>query len=121
MEIENKLQESFLYHYKAEVIKVYDGDTITVNIDLGLDIIIHDQKIRLANIDTPELRGDEREKGLISRDWLRDKILGEEIIIKTDKDKTGKYGRYIAWVYLPNTSKSLNTIMIEKGLAKNYE
>ena len=89
-----------MYTYKAFVTKVYDGDTITVDIDLGFGIKFNRQKIRLADINTPEIRGAERESGLISRDILREKILNKEVIIETFKDKKGKYGRYIGIVYL---------------------
>jgi micrococcal nuclease len=87
------------YTYKAKVISVYDGDTITVETDLGFDIKVK-QKIRLANIDTPEIRGEERPAGLIARDALREKILDKEVVIETIKDKTGKYGRYLGIVHI---------------------
>jgi micrococcal nuclease len=89
-----------MYEYKAFVTKVYDGDTITVDIELGFGIVTRKQKIRLADINTPEVRGEEREAGLISRDVLREKILHKNIIITTFKDKKGKYGRYIGIIYL---------------------
>ena len=89
-----------MYTYKALVTGVYDGDSITVRMDLGFGIIFENQKIRLANINTPELRGDERESGLISRDVLREKILDKEIIMTTFKDRKGKYGRYIGEIFL---------------------
>lgn len=84
-----------MYTYRALVTSVYDGDTITVDIELGFGIVARKQKIRLANINTPEVRGEEREAGLISRDVLREKILHKQIIITTFKDKKGKYGRYV--------------------------
>ena len=89
-----------MYTYKALVTSVYDGDTITVDINLGFGIVAQKQKIRLANINTPEVRGEEREAGLISRDVLREKILHKSIIITTFKDKKGKYGRYIGEIYI---------------------
>ena len=49
-----------LYLYKAHVTDVYDADTITVNVDLGFNTWIHDEKIRLARIDAPEVRGKEK-------------------------------------------------------------
>ena len=112
------------YIYSAQVTKVYDGDTITVDIDLGFGIIFHKQSLRLYGINTPELRGDEREEGLKSRDWLREQILGKEVIIKTYKDKKGKYGRWIAEVWHPSDYrdrkdlKSINTMLVENGLAE---
>jgi len=111
--------DNFEYIYKAKVIKVYDGDTITVSVDLGFKIHTI-EKIRLFDIDTPELRGDERPDGLISRDWLREKILDKEIILKTFKDKKGKYGRYIGEIYLEGEEISLNEQLINEGLAERY-
>ena len=91
--------DNLLYTYKAFVIKVYDGDSITVLLNVGFDINIK-TKLRLSLIDTPELRGEEREAGLVARDALREKILNKEVFIKTEKDKTGKYGKYLATIYL---------------------
>lgn len=108
----------YLYWYNAYVTKVYDGDTITVDIDLGFGIIMKKQNIRLADINTPEIRGDERDQGIVSRDWLRDKIFNKWISINTVKDKTGKYGRYIAYIYLDG--ENLNETMLNEGLAEKY-
>ena len=110
----------YLYWYKALVTDVYDGDSITIDIDLGFGIIMKKQKIRLAGIDTPELRGDEREQGLISRDWLREKILDKNISINTVKDITGKYGRYLGYIYTDEYEISLNEVMINEGLGNPY-
>lgn len=110
-----------MYTYKVRnVLKVYDGDTITVEIDCGFDTF-RIESLRLANINTPELRGDEREEGLKSRDWLRlqierAKILEQDITIKTYKDKTGKYGRYIADLYIEE--RNINEELVQEGLAE---
>ena len=58
-----------LYYYSAEVVRVYDGDTIILNIDLEMSTFIEGEKIKLAHINTPELRGEEREDGIKSRDF----------------------------------------------------
>lgn len=105
------------YKYKATVIDVYDGDTITVFIQLGFDISFK-TKLRLYGIDTPEIRGEERPDGLVSRDWLREKILNKEVIIQTYKDRTGKYGRYLATIFLEEVN--INLQLIEEGLAEEY-
>ena len=107
-----------MYEYNADVIRVYDGDTITVNIDLGFGIWMKNQTIRLYGINTPEIRGEEREQGLISAEYLRTKILGKRIILKTVKDKKGKYGRWLGEVYLDDIN--VNQELIEEGLAKPY-
>ena len=110
------------YIYKAKVISVYDGDTLRVNVDLGFGIenkgnTGKGMTLRLFGINAPEMRGKEKEQGKISRDWLRKKILGEEIIIETIKDKTGKYGRYLANIYLKNSDIKINDLMVKEGLA----
>lgn len=91
--------DNCLYTYKAEVLSVYDADTVTLSIDLGFNVQT-EQKIRLFGIDAPELRGVERPDGLKARDALRELILGKEITIITIKDKRGKYGRYLAYLYI---------------------
>jgi len=89
-----------MYEYKAIVTKIYDADTITVDIDLGFGIWVKKQSIRLARIQAPEIRGEERPRGLISRDILREWLpLGSEVIIKTNKDAAGKYGRWLGEIY----------------------
>lgn len=113
-----------LYIYKAFVTNVYDGDTITCNIDLGFDITIHERKIRLFDIDTPEIRGSERKEGLVSRDYLRSLILNKTIYIETQLDKSGKYGRLLGTIYLieegDSIGENLNEKLITEGYAKRY-
>ena len=101
--------------YNAHVDKIYDGDTITCSIDCGFGIIMKKQKIRLHGIDCKEVRGVERAEGLIARDKLREKILDKDIIIKTVKDKKGKYGRYLGIVYYEN--KNINDWLVENKYA----
>ena len=105
--------------YNAYVDSVYDGDTITCTIDLGFGIYFSKQKIRLYGLDTPEVRGEERDDGLISRDKLRDRILDKDVIIKTIKDKKCKYGRYLGIIYLEG--ENINDWLIENGLAERAE
>lgn len=107
-----------MWEYRAFVRKVYDGDTITVDFDLGFDILLKNQKIRLAGINTPEVRGEQRAEGLISRDALRSRIANKWIIIKTEKDKKGKYGRWIGTVILDD--ENINEWLINEGYAKVY-
>lgn len=112
-----------LYHYKAIVTGVYDGDSITVDIDLGLGVWFRGQKIRLSDINSPEVRGDEREAGLISRDWLRAKILNKEVIIETIKDKKGKYGRWLGEIWINEGTEYLNVnmLLVTNGMAESVE
>ncbi|MEZ4746097.1 MAG: thermonuclease family protein [Calditrichia bacterium] len=107
------------YHYQAIVTSVYDGDTCTVDIDLGFSMWIKGEKLRLFRINAPEIRGAEREKGLVSRDFLRELIDGKEILVETIKDKKGKYGRYLAeiWLETPGGWLNINTHLVENGQA----
>lgn len=107
-----------MYEYKALIIKVYDGDTVTAQIDCGFGISFV-ENIRLYGLNTPEIRGEERPEGLISRDRLRERILNKEVIIKTIKDKKGKYGRYIGTIYLEE--ENINEWLITEKLAERKE
>ena len=107
-----------MYEYKATVTKVYDGDTITVDFDLGFGILIRKQKIRLYGINTPEVRGPEKPEGIISRDALRERILGKVVTIKTFRDKKGKYGRWLGEVFVEE--QNINQWLISEGYAKEY-
>ena len=106
------------YCYKATCTSVYDGDTVTLDIQLGFNITMHGQKIRLLGINTPEVRGKEKLDGLISRDRLRELIDGKDVIIATHKDKGGKCGRLLATIYLDGVD--INQQLIDEGLAKPY-
>lgn len=64
--------EHNLYYYRAFVENVYDGDTITCSIDCGFNFLMKKQKIRLLGIDTPEIRGEEREKAIYVTYKLRE-------------------------------------------------
>lgn len=113
--------EQSLYHYKAKIVSVYDGDTCTVDIDLGLHTWISGEKLRLNRINAPEVTGKERPEGLKSRDFLRSKIEGKEILLETIKDKQEKYGRYLAEIWLEEKKGNfinINDLMVGEGFAK---
>ena len=107
-----------LYTYKARCTSVYDGDSVTLDIDLGFNIVMHNQKIRLLGINTPEVRGSDRLDGLISRDRLRELIEGKDIIMASHRDKSGKYGRWLATIY--TNGINVNQLLINEGLADIY-
>ena len=106
------------YIYKAYVTSVYDADTIIVKIDLGFGFSFDKLKIRLYGINAPEMRGEERNEGIISRDYLRELILDKEIYLETYKDEKGKYGRYLGTIYL--NEENINEKLIKEGYAKIY-
>ena len=111
-----------IYNYKAFVTGVYDGDSITIDIDLGFNNWMKNQKVRLLGINTPEIRGEERPDGLVARDRLRELILNKEIIITSYRDKSGKYGRWLATVFLKQDGmfENINTLLLAEGLAEVY-
>ena len=112
--------EDKLYHYKAVVASVYDGDTCRVNIDLGLRTWVMNEPVRLVRINAPEVRGFEREQGLLARDFLRELIGGKEVFLQTLRDKKGKYGRYLADIWLEQDDGSwlnVNDYMVVSGHA----
>lgn len=109
-----------LFTYSAIVTDVYDGDTCTVNIDLGLHTWIQGEKIRFNRINTPEVKGDERTDGLKVRDYVRELILNKKIILNTIKDKKGKYGRYLGEIWTEDENGeffNLNDHLVTKGFA----
>ena len=97
-----------LYHYRAVVTAVYDGDTCTVDIDLGLSTWIRGEKIRLHRINAPELTGRTKAKGTAARDALRKLVLNQPVVLQTIKDRREKYGRYLAEVWLERNGAWLN-------------
>lgn len=106
-----------MYNYKAKIIDVYDGDTVTAMVDLGF-LHFQEMKLRLYGIDTPELRGEEKEAGIVVRDIVRAMVLDKEVEIHSYKDKQGKYGRYLANIIVDGVD--LNKWLVENNHAKPY-
>jgi len=110
-----------MYEYNAKVVRVYDGDTIWVDIDLGFGIWMKNQPVRLAYVDTPEVRGEEKAEGFIARDRVI-QILEDsdnKCTLKTILDR-GKYGRILAHIFVENETRSINEILLAEGLAEAY-
>lgn len=105
------------YFYKAKVIKVYDGDTITLDVDLGFSIRM-EMRIRLYGINAPELKGMDRELGILSRDYLMNLIADKEVILETIKDEKGKFGRILGIIHIDGLN--VNELLIKEGYAKKY-
>lgn len=114
-----------MYEYRVkQVLRVVDGDTIDVDIDLGFDISFT-SRVRLAGIDTPESRTtDKKEKalGLEVKQRLKE-ILSKSssLVIRTEKpDSTEKYGRILGWLFIDGAEKSINEGLIADGYAWGY-
>ena len=109
------------YVYRAKVLSVYDGDTITVSLDLGLSIEVK-AKCRLLGIDTPEIRtksAAEKEAAYTARDRVRDLILDKTVILHSVA-KPDKYGRLLVKVWAEDGS-CVNQLLIDEGLAREYD
>lgn len=112
------------YLYRAEVVRVVDGDTIDVDIDLGFYVWIRKQRIRLLDIDAPEVRGESKEAGLAASEYLKGLIDGKTVIIRTAKGKDGadrddSFGRWLATIFLDGLD--VNQEMMRTGHAVPYE
>jgi len=109
-----------LYHYRARVTDVYDGDTCTVEIDLGLATWIRGEKLRLLRINAPELKGRDKTRGIAARDHLRKLVLNKNVLLQTIKDKREKYGRYLAeiWIEADGHPVNANDAMVQAGHAR---
>ncbi len=115
-----------LYTYKAEILSVYDGDTVTATIDMGFCAFLYKVKLRLHGIDTPEMRAkdpDEKARAVLARDFVRKRILGRTILMKSLGK--GKYGRYLSIIWELDDAgepeaESLNDQLIRLGHAEPY-
>lgn len=104
-----------MYRYHCNLIRVIDGDTIVVEIDLGLRVWTR-QTIRLAGIDAPEPRGESKEKGKEASAHLSALINNcRQLVIHTEK--SGKYGRWLGVLFRDNESMAVNHLMVQDGHA----
>lgn len=94
-----------MYQYKAELIKVVDADTIVVDIDLGLGVWIRKVRLRLINLQAPELSTPE---GKLAKEYLEREIDKNLLVTTKSKDK---YGRWLADVLSTNRRESYSTLM----------
>lgn len=114
-----------MYEYRVkQILKVVDGDTIDVDIDLGFSVS-YTQRVRLAGIDTPESRTTdavEKALGLEVKEFLKHSLEGvTDIVIRTEKpDSTEKYGRILGWLFINGSTESINEQMIKGGYAWTY-
>lgn len=90
------MNEANLYHYRAVVVAVTDGDTIVVDIDLGLRVWARKQVLRLEGVAAPETRTAE---GREAKAWLAAELpVGTPLLVQTRKDRREKYGRWLATI-----------------------
>jgi micrococcal nuclease len=110
-----------MYQYKAIVVRVVDGDTVVLNIDLGFNVCMN-ESCRLAGIDTPELtstNSEEKAKAVVAKKFLA-KILQEGREVTINSKALDKYRRPLVEILVSGMSISINQKMIDSGLAKKY-
>jgi len=138
-----KLKTRYVYKAEIPLERVYDGDTVRADIDLGLGVWVKNQTLRLYGIDTPEIRGEERPEGLTAKDALIDYLRqygksvetieiadGEyyisvvAVVIRTHKDRKGKYGRWLCEIVGRNKEGNpvnINELLVENGFAEEFD
>lgn len=116
-----------MFTYNAKLLKVIDGDTLEVFIDLGFDIWFK-ARLRLLGINTAEIHTKDKvkkKKGLTAKEFVEKELnSAEQIIIKSEKQiKKGKYGRYLVRVYYTKPGGNvicLNDLLLSEHLAQKY-
>ena len=117
-----------VYEYSCKIVRVVDGDTVDVDIDLGFGMWIHKERIRLYGIDTPESRTrdlEEKKYGLLAKEQVKF-FLPEGSIqtLITVKDKAGKFGRVLGKFKIEEPwegySMTLNDWLIKEHHAAPY-
>ena len=120
------------YEYNCKILRIVDGDTVDVDIDLGFGIWMHRERVRIMGIDTPESRTkNEEEKvyGLAAKEYLKELLpIGSIQTIKTQKDKTGKFGRILGDFEIEHkdsknnfSRRSITSLMLENHHAVPYK
>lgn len=115
-----------MYIYRCRINKVVDGDTVEIDLDLGFNILLANQKVRLAGVDTPESRTankEEKERGLLSKKKLAEKLpVGSWQKIQTLKADSNddKFGRILG-VFIAEDGVSVNQWLIDNNYAVLYQ
>ena len=116
-----------MYEYRATVVKVIDGDTVDVDIDLGFGIVMQDERVRIMGIDTPESRTRDKVEKLFGKAASArvKELLSKDIILKTQiardgEDMKGKYGRILGDFIIEDhegKEEMLTDILVAEGHA----
>jgi len=115
-----------MYEYKCNIVKVVDGDTVDIDLDLGFGVWLRDERVRIMGIDTPESRtSDKIEKvfGLLAKDRLNSLLGGEAILLsqvtKGGENMKGKFGRILGNFKTMN-GDNISDILMNEGHAVAY-
>jgi micrococcal nuclease len=114
-----------VYVYRAKILRVVDGDTVDADIDLGC-FVHRESRLRLYGVNTPELHDPDaatRARAVQARDWMRGKVEGRDVIVRTHLDRSDKYGRLLAEIFMDGdgvTGTTVNSALVSEGLAVPY-
>jgi len=112
------------YQYKAKIIKVIDGDTVDVDIDLGFDVHLTKQRIRFKGVDTPESRTRdmlEKKYGILAKDFVKSYLkVGQWATLKTFKDGKGKFGRILGDFIVYDSKKDAYVSLVGQIIENHY-
>ena len=103
-----------MYLYKAKIIRVIDSDTFDCTVDLGFTMTTT-QRLRLLGVQCPEAG---TKAGDIATELVKKIFEDIDHKVQIQTEKTGSFGRWLATVYVP---QSLNKMLIEEGIAKEYK
>lgn len=108
-----------VYEYHGVIVDVWDGDTMTADLDLGFDVHLI-ARLRIEGVDAPEMRGSEKADGIVSRDAVREWLLNQKVVVISRKRE--KYGRWLARVLFIHDGKvtDLTQHLLETKLAEPY-
>ena len=117
-----------MYEYSCKILRVIDGDTVDVDIDLGFGVWMHKERVRLHGIDTPESRTkdlEEKKYGLLAKEQIQAFMpVGSMQTLVTVKDKTGKFGRILGKFLIhdnkTDAQMTINDWMIREHHAVEY-
>lgn len=109
-----------LYQYLATVGRVVDGNTISVDVDLGFGVWMHKTEMRLVGVKTPSMKGETMKQGVAAAKFLQETLKDRErILVKTSYDPTGKYDGWLAIVFIWDDDEedwvSVNQMIIDAG------
>ena len=101
------------YVYRAELVRVIDGNTVVLNVDLGFKVWQHDEVLRLEGVSAPDTKGLQKEEGLKWKAKLEDLLTGQELIIKTQKEKSGAWPGVLFLVTIWANDVQVNEALVQ--------
>jgi micrococcal nuclease len=110
-----------MYEYNCKVVRIIDGDTVDVDIDLGFAVWLKKQRIRLFGVDTPESRTRdalEKKFGIMAKNFVKGRLpVGSMQVLRTRMDDSrGKFGRILGEFVMEDTTLNQLLIVTNNGV-----